>query len=78
MLYEVITFNVRPASKASALAEKEGVDIRLYTVIYDAVEDVKNAMEGLLAPTLREKPLGKVEVRETFHVSRVGTSYNFV
>jgi len=69
----IVGFNVRPASKATNLAEKEGVDIRLYTVIYDAVEDVKNAMEGLLAPTLREKPLGKVEVRETFHVSRVGT-----
>jgi len=69
----IVGFNVRPAAKSTSLAEKEGVDIRLYTVIYDAVEDVKNAMEGLLAPTLREKPLGKVEVRETFHVSRIGT-----
>ena len=69
----IVGFNVRPAAKASSMAEKEGVDIRLYTVIYDAVDDVKNAMEGLLAPTLREKELGKVEVRETFSVSRIGT-----
>jgi len=69
----IVGFNVRPAAKASNMAEKEGVDIRLYTVIYDAVDDVKNAMEGLLAPTLREKELGKVEVRETFSVSRIGT-----
>jgi len=69
----IVGFNVRPAAKASSMAEKEGVDIRLYSVIYDAVDDVKNAMEGLLAPTLREKELGKVEVRETFSVSRIGT-----
>mgnify|MGYP001485723760 CR=1 FL=1 len=69
----IVGFNVRPAAKASNMAEKEGVDIRLYSVIYDAVDDVKNAMEGLLAPTLREKELGKVEVRETFSVSRIGT-----
>ncbi|PLY04864.1 MAG: translation initiation factor IF-2 [Desulfuromonas sp.] len=69
----IVGFNVRPAAKASTMAEKEGVDIRLYSVIYDAVDDVKNAMEGLLAPTLREKELGKVEVRETFSVSRIGT-----
>ncbi|NCP78682.1 MAG: translation initiation factor IF-2, partial [Desulfuromonadales bacterium] len=56
-----------------ALAEAEKVDIRLYSVIYDAVNDVRDAMEGLLAPTLREKELGRVEIRETFHVSRVGT-----
>jgi translation initiation factor IF-2 len=69
----VLGFNVRPESKAKALAESEGVDIRLYSVIYDAVNDIRDAMEGLLAPTLREKDLGRVEVRETFHVSRVGT-----
>ncbi|SDE33549.1 translation initiation factor IF-2 [Desulfuromonas thiophila] len=66
-------FNVRPESKAATLAEKEGVDIRLYSIIYDAVADIKDAMEGLLAPTLREKHLGRVEVRETFNVSKVGT-----
>ncbi|MEZ4599261.1 MAG: translation initiation factor IF-2 [Syntrophotaleaceae bacterium] len=69
----ILGFNVRPESKASAQAEAEGVDIRLYNIIYDAVADVRNAMEGLLAPTYREKHLGRVEVRETFHVSRVGT-----
>lgn len=69
----VLGFNVRPESKAKALAETEKVDIRLYSVIYDAVNDIRDAMEGLLAPTLKEKDLGRVEVRETFHVSRVGT-----
>ncbi|PLX86401.1 MAG: translation initiation factor IF-2 [Desulfuromonas sp.] len=69
----VLGFNVRPESKAKVLAESEGVDIRLYSVIYDAVNDIRDAMEGLLAPTLREKDLGRVEVRETFHVSKIGT-----
>ncbi len=69
----VLGFNVRPEVKAKALAEAEQVDIRLYSVIYDAVNDIHDAMEGLLAPTLKEKELGRVEVRETFHVSRVGT-----
>lgn len=55
------------------MADSDGVDIRLYSVIYDAVNDVRDAMEGLLAPTLREKDLGRVEIRETFHVSRIGT-----
>jgi translation initiation factor IF-2 len=69
----IIGFNVRPEPKAATLAEFEGVDIRLYNIIYDAVADVKDAMEGLLAPTLKEVPLGRVEVRDTFHVSKVGT-----
>ncbi len=69
----VIGFSVRPEPKAATLADQEGVDIRLYNIIYDAVADVRSAMEGLLAPTLREKQLGRVEVRETFGVSRVGT-----
>jgi translation initiation factor IF-2 len=69
----VLGFNVRPEPKAVALAEAEGVDIRLYNIIYDAVADIRDAMEGLLAPTLREKYLGRVEVRETFSVSKVGT-----
>jgi len=69
----VLGFNVRPETKAKTLAEAEKVDIRLYSVIYDAVNDIRDAMEGLLAPTLKEKELGRVEVRETFHVSRVGT-----
>jgi translation initiation factor IF-2 len=68
----ILGFNVRPEVKAQALAEKEGVDIRLYNIIYDAVEDVKKAMEGLLEPTLREKPLGRAEIRDTFSVPKVG------
>jgi len=69
----VLGFNVRPAPKASGLAELEGVDIRLYNVIYDAVNDIKDAMEGLLAPTLKEVDLGRAEVREAFNVTKVGT-----
>ncbi|WP_305042999.1 translation initiation factor IF-2 [Geoalkalibacter sp.] len=68
----VLGFNVRPEPKAATLAENEGVDIRLYNIIYDAVADIKNAMEGLLAPTLKEKGLGRAEVRETFSVPKVG------
>jgi translation initiation factor IF-2 len=69
----ILGFNVRPEVKAQALAEKEGVDIRLYNIIYDAVEDVKKAMEGLLEPTLREKHLGRAEIRDTFSVPKIGT-----
>jgi translation initiation factor IF-2 len=69
----VLGFNVRPETKASSMAESERVDIRLYSIIYDAVDDIRNAMEGLLEPTFKESPLGRVEVRETFHVSKVGT-----
>lgn len=69
----IIGFNVRPESKAYGLAEKEGVDIRSYTIIYDAISDVKAAMEGLLEPTLKEKVLGKAEVRQTFSISKIGT-----
>ncbi|MFZ0890767.1 MAG: translation initiation factor IF-2, partial [Candidatus Binataceae bacterium] len=64
----VIGFNIRPEQKAAALAEKEGVEIRLYTVIYEAINDMREAMEGLLAPTYREKALGRAEVRKTFTV----------
>ena len=69
----IIGFSVRPELKASHLAEKEGVDIRLYNVIYEAIEDVKKALEGLLEPTLREKTLGRAEVRQVFPISRIGT-----
>ncbi|MFZ2198814.1 MAG: translation initiation factor IF-2 [Thermodesulfovibrionales bacterium] len=69
----IIGFNVRPEAKASQIAEKEGVDIRLYNVIYEAIEDVKKALEGLLEPTLKEKVLGRAEVRQVFPVSRLGT-----
>lgn len=69
----IIGFNVRPESKAYHLCEREGVDMRLYNIIYEAIEDVKKALEGLLEPTFREKILGRAEVRETFQVSRLGT-----
>jgi translation initiation factor IF-2 len=69
----IIGFNVRPEAKAAQTAEKEGVDIRLYNVIYEAIEDVKKALEGLLEPTLKEKILGRAEVRQLFPVSRLGT-----
>jgi translation initiation factor IF-2 len=68
----VLGFNVRPEVKAHALAEKEGVDIRLYNIIYDAVDDIKKAMEGLLEPTLKEKFLGRAEIREVFSVPKHG------
>jgi translation initiation factor IF-2 len=64
----IIGFNVRPEPKAAQLAEKEGVDIRLYTIIYEAINDIREAMEGLLAPTFREKALGRAEIRQTFVV----------
>jgi translation initiation factor IF-2 len=69
----IIGFNVRPELKAYQSAEKEGVDIRLYNVIYDAIEDVKKALEGLLEPTLKEKTVGRAEVRQLFPISRIGT-----
>jgi translation initiation factor IF-2 len=69
----VIGFNVRPERKAAEIAERDDVEVRLYTVIYDAVEEMKKAMEGLLEPTLREVRLGSAEVRDTFKISKVGT-----
>ncbi|GFO70246.1 translation initiation factor IF-2 [Geomonas limicola] len=68
----ILGFNVRPEVKAAALAEKEGVDVRLYNIIYDAVDDIKKAMEGLLEPTFKEKYLGRAEIREVFSVPKVG------
>lgn len=69
----IIGFHVRPEPKASALAEREGVDIRLYTVIYNVIADIKAAAEGLLEPTLTERILGRAEVRQTFNIPKVGT-----
>src|SRR5215467_14504644 len=69
----VIGFNVRPESKGAALATKEGVDVRLYTIIYEAVADVRAAMEGMLEPVYREQILGRIEVRQTFNIQGVGT-----
>jgi translation initiation factor IF-2 len=64
----IVGFNIRPEAKAANLAEKEGVEIRLYTVIYEAINDMREAMEGLLAPTYREKALGRAEIRKIFNV----------
>ena len=69
----VIGFNVRPESKGASLAAKEGVDLRLYTIIYEAVADVRAAMEGMLEPTYREQTQARVEVRQTFNIAGVGT-----
>ena len=69
----IIGFNVRPAGKARKAAEQEGVEIRLYTVIYEVLDDVKRAMEGLLPANKVEKELGKAEVRQVFRISKVGT-----
>jgi translation initiation factor IF-2 len=69
----VIGFNVRPDKNALKLSETEEVDIRLYRVIYDAVEDIKKAMEGMLAPEFREKIVGNAEVREVFKIPSIGT-----
>jgi translation initiation factor IF-2 len=68
----IIGFNIRPEPKASQLAEAEGVDVRLYNIIYNAIDEVRLAMEGLLEPTLKEKALGRAEVRQTFSVPKVG------
>ncbi len=68
----VVGFNVRPEPKAASLAEQQGVDIRLYTIIYDALAEIKAAMEGLLEPTLKERTLGRAEVRQVFTVSKAG------
>lgn len=69
----IIGFNVRPAVKVKDLAEQEGVDVRSYDVIYHALEDIEKAMLGMLAPTFEERIIGTAEVRETFHVPKVGT-----
>ena len=68
----IIGFNVRPDSNAKKISENEGVQIRLYQVIYDMLDDVKAAMEGMLAPELREHTLGTAEIREMFRVPKVG------
>jgi len=69
----IVGFQVRPSVTARKLAEQDGVDIRLYSIIYDAIEEVKAAMEGMLAPVLKEEITATIEVRETFHISKVGT-----
>ena len=69
----IVGFNVRPMANARALAEKEEIDIRTYSIIYDAINDLKDAMEGMLSPEMREEVTGTVEIRELFKISKVGT-----
>lgn len=69
----IIGFNVRPTGNAKQMAEKEEIDIRTYSIIYDAINDLKDAMEGLLSPELKEEVTGNAEIRETFKISKVGT-----
>ena len=69
----VVGFQVRPSVNARKLAEKEGVEVRLYSIIYEAIEEIKKALEGLLAPTIEENITGSSEVRETYKISKIGT-----
>jgi len=69
----IIGFHVRPNLKARQLAQKEDVDIRIYSIIYDAINEVKNALEGMLAPTITEEVTATVDVRDVFKISRIGT-----
>ena len=69
----IIGFNVRPTGSAKKMAEQEEVDIRVYSIIYDAIEEVKAAMEGMLSPEIKEEVTATVEVLQTFHISKVGT-----
>lgn len=69
----IIGFNVRPGVTAKELAEKEEIEIRNYSIIYDAINDLKEAMEGMLSPELKEQVIGEIEIRETFKVSKIGT-----
>ena len=69
----IVGFQVRPSASAKRAAEQEGVDIRIYSIIYDAIEEVKSAMEGMLQPDIKEEVTGSAEVRQVYHISKVGT-----
>ena len=69
----IVGFQVRPSVDAKRLAAQEGVDIRIYSIIYDAIEEVKSAMEGMLSPDIKEEIIGSAEVKEVYHISKVGT-----
>ena len=69
----IIGFNVRPAGNARQVADKEEIDIRTYSIIYDAINDLKDAMEGMLSPVMKEEITGNAEIRETFKISKIGT-----
>ena len=69
----IVGFQVRPSQAARRLADQEGVDIRLYSIIYDTIEEIKSAMEGMLAPEIKEEYTGTAEVRQIYHITKVGT-----
>ncbi len=69
----IIGFNVRPSQNARKIADGENIEIKLYSIIYKAIEDVKSAMEGLMEPTIEEKIIGNLDVREAFNITKVGT-----
>ena len=69
----IVGFQVRPSAAAKRQAEQDGVDIRLYSIIYDAIEEVKSAMEGMLSPDIKEEVMGTAEVLQVYHISKVGT-----
>ncbi len=69
----IIGFNVRPMGNARSLADKEEIDIRMYSIIYDAINDLRDAMEGMLSPEIKEEITGTAEIRETFKISKIGT-----
>src|SRR5690606_29746812 len=69
----IIGFNVRPMGNARMVADREEIDIRTYSIIYDAINDLKDAMEGMLSPVMKEEITGTAEIRETFKISKVGT-----
>jgi translation initiation factor IF-2 len=69
----IVGFQVRPSSSARRLADQEQIEIRLYSIIYDAINEVRDAMEGLLAPSVEEIIVGNIEVRDVFKISKVGT-----
>ena len=69
----IIGFNVRPSLSAKKIAETENIEIKLYSIIYNAIADVKSAMEGLMEPKIEEKIIGTLDVKEAIHISKVGT-----
>jgi translation initiation factor IF-2 len=69
----IIGFNVRPSANARQLADREEIDIRNYSIIYDAIDDLKDAMEGMLSPEMKEEVTGTAEIREVFKISKIGS-----
>ena len=69
----IVGFQVRPSQAARRIAESEGIDMRMYSIIYDAIEEIKSAMEGMLSPEIKEEVTASIEVREVFRITKVGT-----